>query len=467
MSEEGAVAPESNRTSRLSRFIAGSREADWPEDTLELGRRHILDTLAATVACHNLETAVVARKFALAQSGHIAGGSTILGTRSRAALTDAVFASAMTGHGAEINDFNPSALVQPGPSLVSSALAFAERDHLPGGEMLRAVIAGYELTCRISKAVGVQGASATGMSSHGFAPVFGVAATISSMLHFDEEQVATALSYCAQQASGSRQWVMDIDHIEKSFLFAGMPARNGVYAALLVENGFTGVPNVVDQAGGWFQAPMFAEGEDYQLDYLTDELDERFEMPLVAYKRYPVGGPAQPTVDAMLRLSERVSVEDVDQIMIEMPGNPHIFSIAAMPALNLPYICSIILLDKKLDFEAVQSHERMDSDPQVLELMPRVEARLDQSLAAEPPAPRKESARVTITRRDGTEEVELVEHVRGWPANPFTHEDVEGKALELLVPRLGEERARSLIELAWSIDTLPDASVLIEAIATD
>ena len=461
------MAPESNRTSKLSQFIAGSREADWPEDTLELGRRHILDTLAATVACHDLETAVVARKFALAQSGDIAGGSTILGTRMRAALADAVVAGAMTGHGAEINDFSPSALVQPGPSVVSGALAFAERDDLPGSEVLRSVIAGYELTCRISKALGVRRHGAMGWSSHGFAPVFGVAATASSLLHFDETQIGDVLSYCAQQASGSRQWPLDVRHIEKSFLFAGMPARNGVHAALLVEAGFTGVPDVVDQTQGWFQAPMFSEGDDYQLDYLTDDLGKRFEMPLVAYKRYPVAGPTQPTVDAMLRLSKRVSAEDVDQILIEMPGNPGTFASAAMPALNLRYICSIIMLDKELDFEAVQSHERMDNDPLVSELMPRVEARLDESLAAEPPAPRVESARVTITRRDGTEEVEFVEHVRGWPANPMTHEEVEGKALELMVPKLGEKRAHAVVELVWGIDTLPDASVLIEAIAND
>jgi 2-methylcitrate dehydratase PrpD len=318
-----------------------------------------------------------------------------------------------------------------------------------------------------------------GVSGHGVGPVFGVAAAASSLLRFDETQIGDVLSYCGQQASGSRQWLMDVRHIEKSFVFAGMPARNGIHAALFVEAGLTGVPDVVDQAGSWIQAPMFTEGyltrpegrsdatNDYQLDYLTDELDERFEMPLVAYKRYPVGGPAQPTMDAMLRLSERVAAEDVEKVLIEMPGNPHTFSIAAMPALNLPYLCSVILLDKKLDFDTAQDLERMHNDAQVRELMPRVEVRLDRSQEATPPAPRVESARVTLTRRDGTQEVDFVEHVRGFPANPMSHEDVEAKALELMVPKLGEKRAHTVVELVWGIDTLPDVSVLIEAIAKD
>ena len=456
------------RTSMLTEFIAGTREADWPEDTLELGRRHILDTLAAIVICRDLETAEVARKFALAQSGGIANGSTILGTQLRASLPDAIFASAMTGHGAEINDFNPSAFVQPGPSVVSTALTLAEREHRPGSEVLRAVIAGYELACRIPKALGVDRVRAMGVSGHGVGPVFGVAAAASSLLHFDETQIGDVLSYCGQQASGSLQWLMDVRHIEKSFVFAGMPARNGIHAALLVEAGLTGVPDVVDQAGSWFQGPMFSEGDDYQLDYLTDDLGKRFEMPLVAYKRYPVGGPAQPVMDAMLRLTQGVAAEDVDQILIEMPGDAAaIFVGAEMPALNLPYLCSIILLDKKLDFDGAQSLERMHKDARVRELMPRVEVRQDPSQEVRPPAPRVESARVTLTRRDGTQEVDFVEHVRGFPANPMTHEEVEGKALELMVPKLGEKRAHAVVELVWGIDTLPDASVLIEAIAND
>ena len=110
-------------TSTVAQFIAGSPTAGWPEETLELGRRHILDTLAAIVVCRDLETAKVARDFALGLTGGASEGATILGTRLRASLPDAVFASAMTGHGAEINDFCPSAFVQPGPPVVSTALA--------------------------------------------------------------------------------------------------------------------------------------------------------------------------------------------------------------------------------------------------------------------------------------------------------------------------------------------------------
>jgi len=121
-------------TAELSRFVAGSAAAAWPEEILELGRRHILDTIAAIVVCGERDSARLSREFALRQSGHTAFGgigAPILGTRLRAALPDAVFASAMTAHGAEINDFCPSAFVQPGPAVVSAGICVAAVDHAP------------------------------------------------------------------------------------------------------------------------------------------------------------------------------------------------------------------------------------------------------------------------------------------------------------------------------------------------
>ena len=111
-------------TPALATFITAQRTARLPEEHRDLATRHILDTLAAIVACRDLEPAVLARDYALRLSGDARrSAATILGTRERASIVDAVFASAMAGHGAEINDFIPSAFVQPGPAIVSAALA--------------------------------------------------------------------------------------------------------------------------------------------------------------------------------------------------------------------------------------------------------------------------------------------------------------------------------------------------------
>lgn len=458
--------PKGSLAAPLVKFIADSGTAEWPANILELAKRHIVDTLASIVGCRDLEPAVVARRLSRSLSANAEGGATILGTRERASLADAVFASAMAGHGAEINDFNPSALVQPGPSIVSAAIALAEARRLRPGAILGAVIAGYEIAGRLPKALGHRNLTRIGLATHGFAPVFGTAAASASMLGMDEEKVGHVLSYCAQQASGSRQWLADVEHIEKSFVFAGMPARNGLWAALLVESGFTGVGGGLDNPASWLNHDAFhGPQSDFDEEYLGNDLGVRFELPLTAYKRYPVGGPTQPTVHALLQIIERVDRTAVTHVLVEMPGNAATWSGAAMPALNLRYTSALVLIDGRLDFVAAQSLERMRGDSRVRALMERVEIVTDPSQEAQHGEPRKESARVTVTLANGERVQEFVEHVRGFPAHPMSREDVIEKATELMAPALGADRCSEVVDFVWSLESRPAIDGLIELIA--
>jgi 2-methylcitrate dehydratase PrpD len=455
-------------TEPLSRFIADSQTLPIPEEILELGRLHILDTLASVVACRDLEPSVLARKFADAHSGDARkNAATMLGTRKKAALIDAVFASAMTAHGAEINDFIPSAFVQPGPAIVSATIALAEQRKLSGTALLRAVITGYEISGRIPKALGLRNLNSAGLANHGIGPTFGVAAAAASLIGIPKARVSDVLTYCSQQASGSWQWTLDVEHIEKSFVFAGMGARTGLQAALFVELGFRGVRDNLDQAGGFMNQGMFT-GPDSDLNraYLIEGLGQRWEMPLTAYKRYPTGGPTQPAVMGLLQLLPSVQASRVQSVRIEMPGRWQTFRDAAMPALNLRYLASIILIDGRLDFASAQSLDRMHDDAAVKAFMNKIEVVHDPKQEAAPGQPRTESARVIVTEESGRRYETYVPYVPGFPSHPIGRKEVEEKAFELVSPRLGATRAKALIEQTRNLDSLRNAETLASLIAT-
>jgi 2-methylcitrate dehydratase PrpD len=135
-----------------------------------------------------------------------------------------------------------------------------------------------------------------------------------------------------------------------------------------------------------------------------------------------------------------------------------------MPALNLPYLCAVILIDGELTFETADSRQRMAADKDVRDLMAKVVVVHDPAQEA---VPRKESARVTIQLQDGGRETVFVEHVRGYPANPMNREDVVHKARTLMRPVLGPTKTDALIELALGIDRLPDAGVLVAAMVAE
>jgi 2-methylcitrate dehydratase PrpD len=452
-------------TGELSAHIAASGTAPIDDDLRELARRHILDTLASIVACRDLEPAELARRYALEQSGDARRSAvTILGTTERAAMVDAVFAGAMAAHGAEINDFNPSAFVQPGPAVVSTAIALAEARGRSGDAVVRAVVVGYELAGRIPKALGIANLRRANIANHGIGPVFASAATAASLLILDEAQVGHVLTYCAQQASGSWQWMLDVEHIEKSFVFAGMGARNGLQAALMVEAGFRGVRDAFDHPAGWFSSPIFS-GRDAAPQSLVDGLGERSELHHTAFKRYPVGGPTQPAVEGLLSLLPQIAEAPVDRVVVAMPGRWEAFRDAEMPALNLRYLSAIILLDGRLDFVSAQSLDRMRHDARVAELMAKVDVVHDPVQEAEPGTPRTESARVTVVLASGQRLEAYIPHVVGFPSHPMSRDDVEAKALDLMAPHLGEQRARAVVDTVRSLDHLDHGGDLAALIA--
>lgn len=448
----------------LTRYITTSQSATIPEDTRELARRHLLDTLAAIVACRDLEPAKLGRSFARAQ-GAGAAVAPILGTRERSTLLDAIFASGMTAHAAEINDFCPSAYTQPGASIVPSTLCLGETRNVSGEVLLRAMIVGYEITCRLPKALGIRNLNAAVLANHSVGPLFGSAAAIASLIRLPADKMNHLFSYCVQQASGSWQWLRDVEHIEKAFVFGAMPARRGTESALLVESGFTGIGDPFVGDPGWLNSTLFTHADsDFNAAYMTEGLGSRFELPLVGYKRYPVGGPTQPVIELMLGLVKKVDPKAIRSVRIEMPGRrTAAFQGAEMPALNLPYLCSLIIQDGKLDFVAAQDRERFRNDANVRAFMPNVLVVHDPKQEKEP---RVESARVILTMSDGRNVTEFLDHVKGFPEHPFDRADVLNKAMELTAPRLGAERARRLADMVWKVDTLPNVRELIAAIAT-
>lgn len=441
----------------LAKYIADSQAAALPPDITDLAKRHFLDTFASLVVSARLKPAQCARNFALFHGGS-PGPVHILTTNQTTRLLDAIFANSITAHAAEINDFCPSAFVQPGPPIISTVFALGEFLKASGEALLRAMVAGYEVACRFPKALGLRNLQTAGLSSHGIGPTFGSAAAAASLLKMPPEQVLYVLSYCAQQACGSFNWIRDEEHMEKAFLFAGMPARNGATAALLVHHGFTGVSDPFSGTPNWLLNGTYLGPEsDLDKEKLVRNLGVEFEMPLVGYKRYPVGGPTQPSVEGLLELMKKVDQGEIDKVIIRMPGQPDIFDQAVMPALNLRYLASVIMEDGGLSFDTAQSQERM-ATPSIREKMQRVFLLHD---PAQERKPRAESAIVEIILKNGSSERIFVEHVLGFPERPMSRDDVEAKALGLMVPIIGQRKADKLVDMTRHLEAVQDIRAIV------
>src|SRR5438046_7091577 len=122
----------------------------------------------------------------------------------------------------------------------------------------------------------------THRSTHSLSGTFGSPGAAGCAANLNAQQMRWLLSYTAQQASGLASWQRDTDHIEKAFDFGGMPARNGVTAALLVQAGVTGVDDVFSGADTLFQA--FLPKKNAVM--VIEKLGVRYEVTRNSFKKW-------------------------------------------------------------------------------------------------------------------------------------------------------------------------------------
>ena len=292
----------------LSSYMAAAAERQLPPDVVEKTKHHILDTFAAMISGSDLPPGRAAIAFARAVGGDTTG--TVAGSLVLCGPLEAALANGVLAHSDETDDSHGPSQSHPGSAVVPAALAAAEKFGGDGTGFMRAVALGYDIGPRVTMALGgVKFRSESHRSTHSIAGTFGASAAAGCVARLNAQQMRWLLDYAAQQASGFAAWERDTDHIEKGFVFGGMPARNGVTAALVVSLGWNGVDDVFSGEDNFFEA-MSPTGDPATL---VDRLGERYEVTRTDIKKWTVGSPIQAPLDALDNLLRRRPFE-ADQV---------------------------------------------------------------------------------------------------------------------------------------------------------
>jgi 2-methylcitrate dehydratase PrpD len=444
----------SEHTRRLAEYLAAAPTATLPEAVVTKAGAHVLDTLAAMVSGSRLPAGI--RGAAYAATQHPAGPSTVVGTELRTRAVDAALANGMAAHADETDDSHPASLSHPGCGIVPAALAVAEELGSSGADLLRAVVAGYDVGPRVVLALGRPPVltEQSSYSTHAYAAQFGAAAAAAVLHRLAEPGMRHALSYAAQSASGVTTWLRDGNHVEKAYVFGGMPAANGVRAAGLVAAGCDGVDDAFAGHPNFLDAISPRAG----LAPLSAGLGERYEIAHTNIKKYAVGSPAQAAVQAVLDVvaAEQPLPADVAAIEIALPGDlARVVDNRLMPDINVQYLVAGSLLDGRFTFAMAHDAERMHA-PDVAALTART------TLVPDPEVAGVRTATVTLTMADGRELRRHVDAVRGTVDDPMSHTELCAKALDLLEPVLGATRSGAVLDTVARLPELDDVRVLGE-----
>jgi len=439
----------------LSQYMAQAGQAKLTPNVEEQTKYHLLDTYAAIISGSELLPGKAAMSYI--QKYAPPGKCTILGSKLTASPADAALANGVMAHADETDDSHNRSRSHPGCSVVPAATAAGEIFKISGDHLLRAVALGYDVGTRVVMAMGGPEFSySSHKSSHSIAGIFGAASAAACAARLNQQQMRWVMDYTAQQSSGIYAWGRDTDHIEKAFVFAGMPSKNGVTSALLVENGWNGINDIFSGPDNFFEA--YAPLANKKL--LTDGLGERFEITQTDIKKWTVGSPIQGPLDALelIRQKNRFDHQSIQKVLVRLePSTAKVVSNRDMPDICLQHMVAVMLLDGTASFKAAHDIQRM-KDASVLEQRAKVELIFDDELKQFMPV---RVAVVEVILKDGTRYSERVEAVRGTPRNPMSRQEVIDKALDLIGPVLGSHQAKDLSQLVLSIEAQPDLSKLI------
>jgi 2-methylcitrate dehydratase PrpD len=445
-----ANAPPGPVILKLGNYMAEAAGRGLPDEVVEKTKHHILDTLAAMVSGTGLPPGRVAMALAKAHPGERT--ATVAGTNLLCGPIEAAMVNGMLAHSDETDDSHAPSQSHPGCSIVPSALAASEQFGTDGTRMLRAVALGYDVGTRVTMTLGaLDYQMTTHHSSHSIAGDFGSAAAAGCVAGLNPQQMRWILDYAAQQAAGIAAWQRDTEHIEKSLVFAGWPARNGVTAALLIQIGGTGVDDIMAGSDNF----LLAFAPKANADGLVDRLGERYEVTRTNIKKWTVGSPIQAPLDALelIRKKHPFEASQVKAVVARLASSDaNTVNNREMPDISVQHMLAVMLLDKTASFAAAHDKPRMQ-DAAVLRERAKIQLVFDEGLEKLHPA---RVAIVEVTLTDGTMLSERIEAVRGTAENPMPREEVVSKARDLMAPILGADKTGKLIGKILALESVTD-----------
>ena len=438
----------------LSNYMGSAQNQPLPPEVLEQTKLHVIDTFAAIVSGSELLPGQAALKYIKLHGSK--GKQTVMASQLTSGPADAAMANGVMGHADETDDSHGRSRSHPGCAVIPASFAVGEELDIGGQHFLRAVALGYDVGTRLLMAMGGPRFSYDShKSSHSIAGMFGAAAAAGCAAGLNAQQMRWLLDYTAQQSSGIASWGRDTDHIEKAFVFGGMPAKNGVISALLVHTGWNGVNDVFSGPDNYF----LATAPNADRAFLVEKLGERFEITQTDIKKWSVGSPIQGPLDAIeiIRRQHPFELEQLAAVRVRLdPSVAKVIDNRDMPDICLQYMVAVMLLDKTASFKAAHDIARMQN-PAVLNMRAKVQLIPDPALSQYLPV---RVAIVEIELKDGTVLTERVDAVRGTPRNPMRRDEVVAKCQDLMDPVLGKRQSNALIEATLMLENQRSLKVL-------
>ena len=453
-------------TRDIAGFVSGLRYGAIPAEVRERIKLLILDALGCALYGAHLEWCRILRD-TLGRIDKDASCS-VWGTSLRLSAPHAALANGTQIQGFELDDVHRAGVLHVGAVVLPALLAIAElRRNLGGEEFLAAAVAGYEIGPRVGLCMGPEHIG-QGWHSGATVGVFAAAAGAARGLRLDAGKAVHALGIAGTQASGlmAAQYGAMVKRMH-----AGRASQSGLYGALLAEQGFTGIADVLESEYGGFCTTFSRSNDRFRLAELTAGLGETWQTMGVALKFYACVASNHTTLDALRDLQARKAfgAEDVQKIVVHgsQVTADHVgwkYEPKGLTAaqLNLPFCVATYLLEGDCGVE--QFTDAAVADPKRMALAEKIEVRPDPAITAKG-APYRHAVRLEVQLRGGARLECAKQAPRGSERNFAAPADIIAKFEKLAAHGLPPARAAELRDAVLGLEKLDDAARLAALLA--
>jgi 2-methylcitrate dehydratase len=441
-------------TRELAEWVAGLRFDDLPDEVVAEAGRSLTDYLGECL----FVGATKPWGRAVAEFAATYGGrqpeATIIASGEKTLASRAALANGTMALGFEYADFGAGS--RPYPFAVTGPLTLAEAERRSGAELAVAIVIGYEVMARTTRAMLPK--TLTPFYVPALYGTLGSAAGCARVLGLDASQTTAALGLGAAFTGGTFQ-----GHEEGSWqrsLNGGMASERGVTAAQLARTGFKASAMGLEGVQGF--AAMYCGGR-LEPDLLLDGLGESFVITDRWVKAYPMNVTLHAPVEALLSIMAEHDLRHTDIDVIDAAwqrvepflAKQRVSTVVAAQA-SLPFALSVAAVHRRVTVD--QFTDETVADPEVQSMIAKTVVHQDAELFQR--VKNSMPGGVTVHTTDGREFTAEVLYPKGNPENPMTEDEFKAKFMNMAVRVLGEKQSNELYRRARAVAGERDVSEL-------
>ncbi|KPF94216.1 2-methylcitrate dehydratase [Rhodopseudomonas sp. AAP120] len=307
-----------NETATLAAYVAALDFDDIPQDVLARAKVLTLDFLGSAIrARRDAESTPSLLATLQALSLDADGDATVFGDAKRRTPAIAALLNGAFGHSLDFDDTHADSSLHPSAPVVPAAFAVGELVGASGRDVLTAIVAGYEVCCRLGNALDPTSHYARGFHPTATAGTYGAAAAAAKLYGLSAEQIVSAFGVSGSQAAGSLQFL--VNGAWNKRYQVGAAAMNGVIAATLAKNDFLGSSESVEGIHGL----LVGYTDTPHHDKAVADLGKVYETMKIGVKPYPSCRYTHAAIDALIamRREHNLTPEQVRKVEVGLHRN--------------------------------------------------------------------------------------------------------------------------------------------------